>query len=173
MSSMRVRTNHRFAGTAGSVWPLLCNSRMDGRTLHWFNLGIPQPLECRLPDGRGGVDSERECVSNQGTVHQRILEWIPEKRLVFRMERTDLRFRRYVRELVDTFELVPIDGSVTVTRTSEVELDGRFQALRKLALYVSLKQVHRYVFRNWARLVNAQRTPESAFERGSPLTPFF
>jgi hypothetical protein len=152
MSGTFVQTSQRFPGPASNVWPLLCNSHMDGSPRLWFRFGVPQPVECRLPDGHGGVGSERECISDQGIVHQRILEWIPERRLSFRMEKTDLRFQRYVREIVDTFDLQARVNTVTVTRRTEVVLKGRFQWLKAVALYLSLKQVHRYVFRNWLKL---------------------
>jgi hypothetical protein len=157
MSGMSVRTSQHFPGPVSTVWPLLCSSHMDGSPRVWFRFGVPMPVECRLPDGHGGVGSERECVSDQGIVHQRILEWIPEKRLSFRMEKTDLRFQRYVREIVDTFDLRPQGDGVTVTRRTEVIMKGRAQWLKAVALRLSLKQVHRYVFRNWLRL--AQQTP--------------
>lgn len=159
MSGMAVETSQHFPGPASTVWPLLCNSHMDGSPRFWFRFGIPQPVECRLPDGHGGVGSERQCVSDQGIVHQRILEWIPEQRLLFRMEKTDLRFQRYVREIVDTFDLRVQGDGVTVTRRTEVALKGRLQWLKSFALYLSLKQVHRYVFRNWLKL--AQLPPST------------
>jgi hypothetical protein len=144
---------------------------MDGSPRLWFKIGIPQPLECRLPDGHGGVGSERECVSDQGIVRQRILEWIPERRLSFRMERTDLRFRSYVREIVDTFDLRTEGGGVIVTRTTQVLLQGRLQSLRKVALYFSLKQVHRYVFSNWLRLAKSHGPDRNPLpERGPAIS---
>lgn len=165
MEGLVVRTKQTFSSPAGTVWSLVCNSRMDGAPMLLFKLGVPQPVECRLPDGRGRVGGERECVSDQGTVHQRILEWVPEKRLRFRMEKTDLRFQRYVREIVDTFDFAPVVGGVEVTRTTEVATKGRLQFVKKLLLRLSLKQVHRYVFRNWHRL--AEHGIGSASQAGS------
>jgi hypothetical protein len=158
MSALVVRTNQSFSAPGSAVWPLLCDSRMDSAPGLWFKFGIPRPRECRLPDGLGGVGSERECISDQGIVHQRILVWEPTQRLSFRMERTDLRFQHYVSEILDTFDLVPTPNGTLVTRTTQVQTKGRYQFLRRIALYLSLKQVHRYVFRNWRRLA----------ERGTP-----
>ncbi|MFZ0831009.1 MAG: hypothetical protein WCB18_09615 [Thermoplasmata archaeon] len=171
MNEMFVRTSQQFPSPASKVWTLLCNSRMDGTPVVWFRFGVPQPVECRLPDGQGGVGSERECISDQGVVHQRIIGWIPEKRLSFRMEKTDLRFQRYVREIVDTFDLVSTDAGVWVTRTTGVWTKGRFQSLKMIALHISLKQVHRYVFRNWLRLAKIEHSSTSLLEAGSPATP--
>jgi len=171
MNEMVVRTRQSFPCPASTVWSLLCNSRMDDRSGLLFRLGVPQPVQCRVTDNQGGVGSERECVSDQGVVHQRILVWLPDKCLSFRMEQTDMRFQRYVREIVDTFDLVARTDGVVVTRTTQVWTKGRFQVLRRFALYLGLKQVHRYVFRNWRRLAE-QRTPSpNPIESRSTSTP--
>jgi hypothetical protein len=131
---------------------------MDASSLPLFKLGVPHPRECRLPDGHGGVGSERECISDQGVVHQRILVWLPEKQLSFRMEQADLYFRKYVREMVETFDLLPTSSGVLVTRTTRVWVLGRLSPLKKGLLFLGLKQIHRYVFRNWQRLASPPRT---------------
>jgi hypothetical protein len=151
------------------AWSLICNSRMDGSSTLLFKLGVPQPVRCQMPDGRGGVGSERECVSDQGVVHQRILVWEPEKCLSFRMEQTDLGFQRYVREIRERFDLVTTQVGVEVTRTTTVWTKGRWQVLKQLALFVSLKQVHRYVFRNWVDTARRSRTPPGRW--GAETTP--
>jgi hypothetical protein len=46
---------------------------MDTRIPCVFRLGIPKPVQCRLPDGVGGVGARRECVSNRG-VHRYVFE---------------------------------------------------------------------------------------------------
>jgi hypothetical protein len=168
---MTVRTRRTFHRPARAVWPLLCSSRMDVSTKPRFNLGVPHPVECRLPDGRGGVGSERQCVSDQGVVHQRILEWLPEKHLSFRMEQTDLHFQKFVREMVETFDLEATTTGVMVTRTTKVWVRGRFSLVKKFLLFIGLKQVHRYVFRNWSRLAEQPTDPASSAEARSP-TPF-
>ena len=118
-----------------------------------FHLGVPQPLQCRLPEGRGEVGAERECVSDRGVVRQRILDWRPPERLSFRMEETDLPIQAFVRDMVDTIVLVPSESNLRVTRTTIARVSGRYRVLRKLLLYIGIKQVHRYVFRSWLRLV--------------------
>jgi hypothetical protein len=152
MTVLVVRTRRTFRQPAELVWPLLCNSRMDGSNSPLFRLGVPRPVQCRLPDGVGGVGSERECVSDQGVVHQRILEWVPYRRLAFRTEQTELYWRRFAEEMVESFDLVPTDVGVDVTRTTRVAVRGSFGLVTGWLLYLGLKQVHRYVFRNWLRL---------------------
>jgi hypothetical protein len=171
MRDLAVRTRQSFPCSAGAVWSLLCNSRMDGTSKLLFKLGVPQPVQCRVTDDHGGVGSERECISDQGVVHQRILEWLPDRRLSFRMERTDMQFRRFVREIVDTFDLVPSSSGVLVTRVTKVSTTGRFQIFRRITLYLGLKQVHRYVFQNWQRLAKQGVPPLTPRENSSPLAP--
>jgi hypothetical protein len=171
MKEMVVRTGQSFASPASTVWSLLCNSTMDVTTTLLFKLGVPHPVQCRVPDGHGGVGSERECVSDQGIVHQRILEWVPQQRLTIRVERTDLRIEKYVREMVETFDIVPTTAGVRVTRTTHVWTRGRFHLLKKLVLFFSLKQVHRYVFRNWRRLADRENHAARPPRSGAPSSP--
>lgn len=125
-----------------------------------FRLGVPQPIECRLPAGEG-VGAERECVSDQGTVHQRILVWAPPTRLSFRMETTDLGSARGIEEIEDTFDLMPAPAGVVVTRTTRAQVARSFSLLQRIELRVGLKQVHRHVFQNWLRIAR----------EGSPTPP--
>ncbi len=171
MKDLVVRTRQSFPCPASTVWSLLCDSRMDDRSAILFKLGVPQPVQCRVTDGHGGVGSERECISDQGVVHQRILVWLPGERLSFRMEQTDMNFQKFVREIVDTFDLVATEAGVMVTRTTEVATKGRFQFLKKLVLYFGLKKVHRYVFRSWLRLAQQGITPLGLEQGGSPTMP--
>ncbi|HXW67333.1 MAG TPA: hypothetical protein VEL82_05615 [Thermoplasmata archaeon] len=150
-----VRTRSRFPVPPSEVWPLLCSSRMDGSTSFLFRLGVPRPIECRLPAGPGGVGRERECVSDRGVVRQRILEWVPERRLSFRMVSSDLALITEVSDLRDTFELATENGGAAVTRTTELVPKRELSSLRRAELFLGVKQVHRYVFRNWKRLARA------------------
>jgi len=169
MGELVVRTRQSFDCSASTVWSLLCNSRMDGRSKLLFKLGVPQPVQCRVTDAHGGVGSERECVSDQGVVHQRILEWLPGQRLSFRMERTDMQFQKFVSGIADTFEIAPTSSGVVVTRVTTASTLGRFQTFRRISLYIGLKQVHRYVFQNWRRL--AQHGTLVANAMDGPVRP--
>ncbi len=155
--TMLIRTRRPFRSPAGVVWPLLCNSKMDRSNSLLFRLGVPQPLECRLPAG-DGVGAERECVSDQGTVHQRILEWVPERALAFRMETNDLPSAKGIEAIEDRFEIEPIRSGVAVYRQTRVQVAADYPWLKRLELRLGLKQVHRYVFRNWQRLARVART---------------
>jgi len=150
---MIVQTSCRISASANTIWPLLCNSRMEATQSCLFGLGVPQPEQCRLPDGNGGVGSTRQCISDRGTVEQEILIWDEPRRLSFRMKKTDIYFRQFVHEILETFDLTPVDDATTkLTRTTNVTLRGRLQFVKHLLLLVGLKKVHRFVFRNWKRL---------------------
>jgi hypothetical protein len=164
MKELIVRTKQSFRSPASTVWSLMCNSQMDDSTSLLFKLGVPQPVQCRVPDSQPGVGSERECVSDRGVVHQRILVWTPNKCLSFRMESTDLAFGRYVRELIDTFNLTATPIGVEVTRTTQVRTRGRSQFLARVVLYFSLRKVHRYVFQNWNRLATNELPASVSFD---------
>lgn len=152
---MIVRTRRWFACAPDTVWPFLLNARMDERSSLLFRLGVPHPQECRMETGSAGVGGKRECRSDAGVVHQRILRWEPGRCLAFRMEGNDLAALRGVSDIEDTFDLVPDRGGTRVARTTVVRLHGRFPRARAVPLYLALKTVHRFVFRNWVRLSEA------------------
>ncbi|BCU77781.1 hypothetical protein llg_24960 [Luteolibacter sp. LG18] len=118
-----------------------------------FRLGIPKPVECRLPEGQGGVGRERQCVSNRGVIHQRITHWEEPRCLRFRMEDTTLYFRPCVTAIEEEFVLEPVGTDRTrVTRTTTLTVAGVGRPLKAAIMLAGLKCVHRYVFRNWQRL---------------------
>jgi hypothetical protein len=150
---MVVRTTWHFRQPPEVVWPLLCNSRMETNSSCLFRLGLPQPQQCRLVRGQGGVGSRRQCVSDRGMVEQTILIWEEPHHLTFSMDRSDMWFRAWVRSIVDDFGLVLTpEGGTQVTRTTSIQVIGAFRWLKRMALWAGLKKVHRFVFRNWERL---------------------
>ncbi|MGN9779722.1 SRPBCC family protein [Micromonospora sp. H33] len=156
---MMVRTRWTVPHPPEVLWPALCDSRMELRPrCPVFCLGAPRPTACRLPDGPGAVGARRQCASEQGVVRQRITRWEPPAQLAFRMESTDLGFHRFVDQLGDEFELSPAGTGTRVTRTTTVTVRGRRYAALYPALWVGLKAVHRFVFRNWQRMVVAPPT---------------
>lgn len=154
VAGMLVRTTTTLNRPGESVWPMLCDSRILLKArCPVFRLGAPRPVECRLPDGSGAPGAARQCVSEQGSIEQVITEWAPPSRLAFRMERTDLTFGRCVRDLSDTFELQPAAGGerTTLVRTTQVTVIGRMRCAKQAAVYIGLKTIHRFVFKNWRR----------------------
>lgn len=150
---MIVRTTWHFQRPPEVVWPLLCNSRMEPAASCLFGLGLPQPRQCGLPEGEGGVGRTRQCVSDRGVIEQTILIWEPPRHLAFSMDRSDLYFRSCVPSIVDDFELVPTpDGGTLATRTTSVTVIGWFRWVKRAALWGGLKKIHRFVFRNWESL---------------------
>jgi len=153
---MQVITSARLPGPPEKVWPLLCSSRMDPEIPCLFRLGIPKPVECRLPDGTGEVGARRQCTSDKGTINQRITHWEAPNLLRFQMEDTTLYFRPCVNSIVDQFSLTAADGGATlITRTTTIQVTGFAQRFKALIMCAGMKFVHRYVFKNWSRLVAA------------------
>jgi hypothetical protein len=143
------------------LWPLLCDSRLELQPrCPVFYLGTPRPTTCRLPEGPGEVGAARQCVSEQGVVRQRITIWEPPTRLAFHMESTSLGFHRFVDTLADVFELEDTGAGTRIIRTTTVTVSGHGRAALYAALWVGLKSVHRFVFRNWQRVI--PRREESA-----------
>ncbi|MET8526888.1 hypothetical protein [Micromonospora sp. NPDC005172] len=150
---MIVRTRWMMPHPPELLWPALCDSRLELQPrCPVFYLGTPRPTTCRLPEGPGEVGVARQCVSEQGVVRQRITTWEPPVRLAFHMESTDLGFHRFVDQLGDVFELTRTERGTQVTRTTTVTVRGFGRAALYPALWVGLKSVHRFVFRNWQQM---------------------
>jgi hypothetical protein len=148
---MIVRTAWTMPYPPEELWPLLCESRLSLKPRNpVFFLGTPRPSSCRLPDSPGEVGATRQCVSEQGTVAQRITDWQPHRRLAFHMESTDLGFHRFVAELGDVFDLERAGSGTRVVRTTRVIVRGPRRFVFYPALWVGLKSVHRFVFSDWA-----------------------
>ena len=150
---MRVSTRWRIPRPPSVVWPLLCNARMEPVMSCAFGLGVPRPEECSLPSGPGGVGAVRQCRSNRGIIQQRILEWDAPRRLKFEMEKTDLFFRDCIPRMTETFDLVEEPrGRTALIRTTQAEISGLCPRSKGLLLWLALKRIHWFVFRNWERL---------------------
>ncbi|HEY3201132.1 MAG TPA: SRPBCC family protein [Actinomycetes bacterium] len=148
---MRVTSKVDFPAPAAAVWPLLCDSQMTlPHRCPVFCLGTPRPVQCRLPDGVGEAGASRECMAVEGSVQQEITLWEPPHRLVFRMVGTDLCQRHVCAAVEERFELSSTpSGGTTVTRSTHVSMRPGPRRLPTPGVYVGLKSVHRYVFRNW------------------------
>ena len=149
---MRLRTTQKFKATPGQLWPLLFSSKMDNKRPCYFLCGLPKPLECRLKE-EGGPGKIRECVSDKGIISQEILEWQPNEKLSFELRETDIYFGPCVDSIVESFEIKPLDRQTTaITRTTVFQLRSSVKYFLAVPMYVGLKAIHRYVFKNWRRL---------------------
>ena len=109
----------------------------------------------------------RVCISDQGGVGQRITRWDPPRVLAFEMVETDLFFARHVDAVREQFELEAVGEGTRIVRTTNLRLKSRAAWVRQLLLGVGVKQVHRYVFRNWAATLRARTTNESSLAEAS------
>lgn len=150
---MVIQTTYTYKVNSTKLWPLLFNSKMDDKQPCYLLCGLPKPVECRLPDRQGGVGSTRECVSDKGTITQRITEWEPGHKLSFKLEKTDLYFGPCVESIIEQFELSDNShGGCQITRTTSFKAKGTFAPFVSIPMLIGLKAIHRYVFRNWRRL---------------------
>ena len=144
---MKIRTSTWIAASRESLWPLLTGSRMD--LPGWFCLGLPRPVSCELPEALGGVGAERRCISDHGTVAQRITSWEPPQQLRFSMVTTDHRWESCVESLHEDFLLEERRNGTRITRTTQLTAKGKFRWLKELGFCIGLKRVHLFVFKNW------------------------
>lgn len=150
---MVVKTTYNYHASAAKLWPLLFNSRMDKKQPCYLLCGLPKPLECRLPDSQGGVGNTRECVSDKGTIQQRITEWIPEHKLSFELVQTNLYFGPCVESIVEQFELTNNNqDGCRIVRTTTFKVKGQLASVASIPMFIGIKAIHRYVFKNWKRL---------------------
>ena len=109
-------------------------------------------MECRLPDGSGGVGKRRQCISDSGVINQRITRWEVSSRLQFQMEDTTLYFRPCVNSIIEEFTLTLHGTSKTkIIRATTFNVTGAASWLKGMGMCIGMKFVHRYVFKNWAR----------------------
>lgn len=154
---MKVVTTVILPRSPKDIWPLLCSSKMDPRIPCFFRLGIPKPVECRLPGGKGGVGQARQCISDKGMINQRITHWEEPTLLRFQMEDSTLYFRPCVTSIQEEFSLNPHgDTQTRITRTTTIQVIGMARWLKGMIMCIGMKFVHRYVFHNWARLAANQ-----------------
>jgi hypothetical protein len=150
---MKLTTTKKFNASADRLWPLLFNSKMDDGQPCSLLCGLPKPVECRLADETGGVGHTRECISDKGTIQQTILEWEPNKKLKFELRETDIYFGPCVNSIVETFEIKAInEQEAYITRQTEFSVKPLLRPCLSIPLWIGLKSIHRYVFKNWARL---------------------
>jgi len=148
---MQVVTTAIIPKPPTELWPLLCGSKMDPEIPCLFRLGIPKPVECRLPSGNVGVGEARTCVSDSGIINQRITIREPPRTLYFEMIDSNLYFRPCVTSISERFELEPYSLSSTrITRATSIQLTGVAPWLKGLIMFIGMKTVHKYVFRNWS-----------------------
>ena len=150
---MKLKTTYRFTAKPEDLWPLLFNSKMDSKQPCYFLCGLPKPVECRLPDSEGGVGKTRECVSDKGIIKQNILEWEPNKKLTFELKETDIYFGPCVESIVESFEIKTISSrETTITRETRFVVSSGMRHFISIPMFIGLKSIHRYVFKNWKRI---------------------
>ncbi|NTF30545.1 hypothetical protein G6L88_00445 [Rhizobium skierniewicense] len=134
---------------------------MDSSKPFLFRLGIPKPVSCKVLEGHGALGNTRQCTTDRGTIDQRILDYVPNRKLRYRMIDSTVWCKDWIGTLEDDFTLVPIGPNRTrVERRSDFTARGLLALVRQLALWIALKQAHRYASKNWRRLSSEAQTAE-------------
>jgi hypothetical protein len=69
------------------------------------------------------------------------------------MADTDIYFGPCVESIVESFELIKTSSNRTsITRTTDFKLKSN-QFLLSIPMYIGLKNIHWYVFKNWNRII--------------------
>ncbi len=144
---MKITTTIDLSATPEAVFPLLYGSRMSLPAPLLLRATGIEPRACRLVEGRG-EGARRQCLTGTGAMDQRITEWREGEVLAFRMERETIGLR-WVTALADRFTLERTAKGTRLTRTTDVTLGGMCPCAKALLVYITLKQIHRYVFENW------------------------
>ena len=155
---VRVTSAIQIAAPVPAVWATLCDADMPATAPCEFRLGRlgpPRPVRCELPDGAGGVGATRRCVSDRGTVTQRVTEWAEGERLAFELVAEDAGLGAHVAAMRDVFELAGAGGGTRLTRRTELVPRGPCPRLRGLALAVAVRRVHRFTMRGFQRIAEA------------------
>lgn len=155
---MKLRTTYYYNAKPEQLWPLLFGSKMDAKQPCNFLFGLPKPIECRLQDAEGGVGKTRECVSDKGIIKQHILIWEPNVMLKFELRETNIYFGPCVKSIVETFEIKPLSASESaIVRETEFVVISKLKYFISVPMYIGLKSIHRYVFKNWDRILRENK----------------
>ncbi|NTJ41173.1 hypothetical protein G6L28_00985 [Agrobacterium larrymoorei] len=150
---MNIQSKWVFNCAPHHIWPHFLHARMDTSKPLLFRLGVPKPVSCKVLEGEGAVGNTRQCTTDRGTIDQTILDYQSNRRLRYRMIDSNVWCKNWIGYLEDEFVLVPPGENITILkRHSTFSTRGPFTFMKTLALWLALKQAHRYASRNWRRL---------------------
>ncbi len=163
---MQIHSHWIFNSAPHHIWPHFLHAKMDNSKPLLFRFGIPKPVSCKVLEGYGATGNTRQCTTDRGTIDQRILDYVPDRKLRYRMVGSTVWCKDWIGNLEDEFTLVPMGPNVTrVERRSEFVAKGWLAPVKQLALWIALKQAHRYASKNWRRLSSetqsTDQTPEA------------
>ena len=147
---MRVKTSWIISRPLEEVFHSLYDSRMEVKPgIFTFSLFTLRPVQCRVPTGEAGVGQTRECISDRGVIYQRITSYTPYEHFSFVMEETTLPVVKCtISSIEEDFVLREVEA-VEITRTTHIALQPGWRRIFSPLVYLGIKSVHRYVFRNW------------------------
>ena len=162
---MQLHSTWIFNCAPHHIWPHFLHAKMDNTKPLLFRLGVPKPVSCKVLEGPGALGNTRQCTTDRGTIDQRILDYVPNQKLRYRMIASTVWCQHWIGKLEDEFTLVPVGENATrVERRSDFTADGWLAPIKQLALWLALKQAHRYASKNWRRLSSEAQAAEKRLE---------
>ncbi len=150
---MRIMSSWEFNCLPEDIYPNFFCATMDDSYPFAFHLGIPKPLSCTVLEGEPKIGNTRQCTTDRGYIRQRIVELEENRKLVYRMQESDVWCKNWVSIFQDHFLLQPLGNDHTkVIRITEFHGVKHLPLVSSFALWFSLKQAHKYAAKNWLRL---------------------
>jgi hypothetical protein len=148
---MKVVTQRLIKKSPEEIWGLLLNSNVDQAFYcPVFCLGTPRPLRCEYTVGDlAAAAPKRRCISDKGSIEQRIDTFERPRRLRFHMVETDLSVKACVSEMADEFRLDSGEVGTLVERTTLLKIKGPFRSCKAVFMWFGIKSIHKYVFDAW------------------------
>jgi hypothetical protein len=81
-------------------------------------VGLPIPTRCAL-SGRG-VGATRICYFNNGSIEERVIEWLPPRRMGLRIDRTNMPGRHWLGFETASYELTSENSGTVVRRATTI-----------------------------------------------------
>jgi hypothetical protein len=125
-------------------------------TAPWcFQFGVPTPQTCRIIGEATGVGAHRQCQTNQGSVDQRITEWLPPQRLTFVATSDTIGRYKHIKEMKDTFTLEQTQTGTTLTRQTNFETTGALSSIKAIIFKMTVRRIHKFIMKGFKALAEA------------------
>jgi len=114
-----VLTSATFEASADELWSAVqALDSLEAERPLLMELGLPVPTHCTLSGEAEG--SERICYFDQGFIRQRVTHWEPPRRMVLRIEETDLGGRYWLGFAEAEYRLSETQGVTQITRRTTI-----------------------------------------------------
>lgn len=112
-------------------------------------LGLPVPVRCTL-EGHG-VGAKRTCYFDQGHIEESVVEWDPPRRMVLKIDRTEMPGRHWLGFENAMYELHAKGAQTVLTRTTMISSNLAPARYWRTFERMGVRQEHRYIFHDLER----------------------